>query len=363
MPAGLKGIAGRALFPVAAAAAGLLAAALVALLAGENPFHVLGILARSAFGSTFGLGYTLYYATPLLLTGLAVALPYRAGLFNIGAEGQLAMGALGVAAAGILLPGLPPFLALPLGIVAGFTGGAAWGFLPGWLKAKRGTHEVIVTILLNIVALSLVNWFILNPLKEPASQVPETLGIGAGYRLGGRFLAGTPANAALLIALFAAVAVHLVLARTARGYEIDATGSNPDAARSAGINTRRIQMMVLTLGGGLAGLVGVNEVMGQAYRLKDGFSPGFGYTGIAVALLGRGHPLGVIPAALFFGALHKGSADLDLDTRNVTRDLAGVMQAVVIFVVILEPFFTRLFRRVAGRRRRPLPAASPGETT
>jgi len=348
--------AGRFLFSLGAAAFGLLVSAGIAGLAGENPFEVIAILFRSAFGSRFGLGYTIYYATPLLLTGLAVALPYRAGLFNIGAEGQLVMGALFTTAAGILFPGLPALAAVPLGFLGALIGGAIWGFVPGWLRARRGTHEVIATILLNIVAYSLVNWFILYPLKDPASQVPETVPVAAAFRLTWRYLPGTPANVTLLIAILAAVLLHVALERTAWGYEVRATGEGPRAARSAGIRTARVHMTVMTIGGALAGLVGVNEVMGQAYRLKDGFSPGFGYIGIAVALLGRGHPLGVIPAALFFGALHKGAADLDLDTEKVTRDLAQVMQAVVILAVILEPFVTRRLAVFSRRFRRTTPA-------
>lgn len=311
----------------------LVAAAVLSALAGESPFRVLHILARSAFGSSFGLGYTLYYATPLLLTGLAVALPYRAGLFNIGAEGQLLLGAVAAAAVGVSFPGLPALIAIPLGVLAAAAAGAAWGVIPGWLKAKRGSHEVIVTILLNIVAAALVNWIILHLLKEPTSQVPETKVIGDGFRLGWRLVPGTPANVTLLLGVAMAFLAHFLIGRTVLGFEIRAVGAGREAARVQGISDTRIWLLVMAFGGALAGLVGVNEVMGQAYRLKDGFSPGFGFTGIAVALLGRGHPLGVIPAALFFGALHRGSSELDIDTENVSRDLALVLQAVIILVV------------------------------
>jgi ABC-type uncharacterized transport system permease subunit len=329
-------------WPVGAALAGLGVAALLAGLAGEEPLAVLGILARSAFGSRFGIGYTLYYATPLLFTGLAVALPYRAGLFNIGAEGQLLVGAAAVAAAGIHLAAWPAALAWPAGLLAGAAAGAAWGLLAGWLRARRGAHEVIVTILLNIVAGALVNWIILALLKDPASQAAESLPIGAGFRIESRLVPGTPANWTLLLGLALAVLAHVMLGRTVFGFEVRATGLNPSAARAQGVPEARVLMIVMALAGALAGLVGVNEVMGQAWRLKDGFSPGYGYTGIAVALLARGRPLGVIPAALFFGALHKGAADLDIDTENVSRDLALVMQAIVILVVAIE----------AGRLRR-----------
>jgi simple sugar transport system permease protein len=323
-------------WPVGAAVAGLALAALLAGLAGDDPIAVLGILARSAFGSSFGFGYTLYYATPLLFAGLAVALPYRAGLFNIGAEGQLLAGAAAVAAVGIAFASLPAWAAIPLGIGAAAAAGAAWGLLAGWMRARRGAHEVIVTILLNIVAGALVNWIILALLKDPASQAAETLAIGPGFRIESRLVAGTPANWTLLLGIALAILAHLLLNRTVFGFEIRATGLNPAAARVQGIREARVLMIVMALAGALAGLVGVNEVMGQAWRLKDGFSPGYGYTGIAVALLARGRPLGVIPAALFFGALHRGAAELDIDAKNVSRDLALVMQAIVILVVAIE---------------------------
>lgn len=335
-------------FPLLAALVGLLAAVGLAALAGESPWRVLAVLGRSAFGSSFGLGYTLYYATPLLLTGLAVALPYRAGLFNIGAEGQLLMGAAAVAAVGVLWPGLPAPVAVPLGFAAALAGGALWGFLPGYFRARHGSHEVIVTILLNIVAASLVNWIIIYPLKDVTSMVPQTAAIGEGFRLGWRYLAGTPANVSLFVALLLAPCLAFALRRTAAGFELRAVGANPDAARAAGISEARVTILSMTVGGAIAGLVGVNEVMGQAFRLKDGFSPGYGFIGIAVALLGRGNPLGVVLAALFFGALHKGASDLDLDTDRVTRDLALVMQAVIILLVAVEG---------ALRRRLPRPRA------
>lgn len=336
-------------WPLAAVLAGLGAAALLAGLAGENPLTVLSILARSAFGSTFGLGYTLYYATPLLLAGLAVALPYRAGLFNIGAEGQLLLGSAAVAAVSTAYVDLPALVAVPLGMLAAALAGGAWGLLAGWLRARRGAHEVIVTILLNIIAAALVNWIILAWLKDPASQVAESRPIGEGFRLTGRLVAGTPANVMFLVGVGLAVLAQFLLSRTILGFEIRATGLGPDAARAQGIPAARVLMVTMALAGALAGLVGVNEVMGQAWRLKDGFSPGYGYTGIAVALLGRGHPLGVIPAAIFFGALHKGAGDLDIDTTHVSRDLAQVMQAVVILVVAVEAGLSQ--RKGKGRGR------------
>lgn len=324
-------------FPAAAAAFGLLVAALLAMGAGENPFHVLAVMVRSAFGSRVGLGYTLYYATPLLLTGLAVALPYRAGLFNIGAEGQLLMGSLAVGFVATRLTGVPPPVAIALGVAAALVGGGLWGALAGWIRARRNAHEVIVTILLNIVAGAFVNWAIVNPLRDRGSQVPQTPAIADAYHLPGALLPGTPVNVTLLLAVALAFGLHYLLTRTTLGYEIRAAGSNPAAAAAAArIPPAPILIGTMAIGGALAGLVGVNEVMGQAWRLKDGFSPGYGFMGIAVALLGRGHPPGIVLAALFFGALHKGASGLDLDTEHVSRDLAEVMQAVVILIVAVE---------------------------
>lgn len=351
----MKGL--RALgFPALAAAIGVLSAAVLAAFAGENPFHVLAVLFRSAFGSRFGLGYTLYYMTPLLLTGLAVALPYRAGLFNVGAEGQLLMGALGVGFVATRFAGLPPLLAWPLGVAAAALGGAAWGALAGFFRARRNAHEVIVTILMNIIAGALVNWAIVGPLRDPGSQVPQTPAIGAGFHLPFFLVPGTPVNLALPLALALAVGLWWVLGRTVTGFEIRAVGANPHAAQAAGIPQARIIIGTMAVGGALAGLVGVNEVMGQAWRLKDGFSPGYGFMGIAVALLGRGHPLGVALAALFFGALHKGASGLDLDTEHVSRDLAEVMQAVVIIVVAVEAAVRAWLGRV---RARPAEVGTP----
>lgn len=354
-------------FPVAAAGIGLLVAALMAMGAGENPFEVLGILFRSAFGSRVGLGYTLYYATPLLLTGLAVALPFRAGLFNVGAEGQLLMGALGVGFVATRLATLPAFAAIPLGLLAAIVCGGLWGALAGWIRARRNAHEVIVTILLNIVAAAFVNWAIVNPLRDRGSQVPQTPAIGAGFHLPQVLLPGTPVNVTLLLALALSFALHYLLTRTTIGFEIRAAGANPRAALAAArIPPTPILVGTMALGGALAGLVGVNEVMGQAWRLKDGFSPGYGFIGIAVALLGRGHPPGIILAALFFGALHKGASGLDLDTEHVSRDLAEVMQAVVILIVAVEG---TVRGTLFGRRRNgadddpaPVPPGAPAGT-
>lgn len=323
--------------PFLAVVFGLFAGLLVTMIAGENPWFVLKVLAQSAFGSPYDIGMTLFYSTPLIFTGLSVAIAFHAGLFNIGAEGQLVMGALATAAVGMLVPGLPGLIAPLVGLLFAFAGGAFWGFIPGWLRAKRGSHEVIITIMLNFVAAGLASYIVLYLLKNPATQNPETAPIGEGYLLPVmEWFGGAPVSAAFFIALVAALGVWILLWKTVLGYELRAVGQNETAARDAGIRVDRMRILAMTLAGGLAGLVGVGEVLGNAHKFKLGFSPEYGFIGIAVALLGRNRPLGVVLAALLFGALHKGTGDLDFETENVTRDLALILQALVILSVTAD---------------------------
>jgi simple sugar transport system permease protein len=337
--------------PIWSAALGLAVGLAVTWVAGENPWHVLRVLVNGAFGTGYDLGMTLFYATPLIFTGLSVAVAFQAGLFNIGAEGQLTLGALAAAAVGGLWPGLPRFLAPVLGGLAAVAAGAIWGAIPGWLRARRGSHEVINTIMLNFIAAGLSSYVALHLLQNPDSQNPETRPIGASYLIAqfGMF-GGAPVSVALPLALLAAVVIWLLLWRTAFGYELRAVGRNEAAARAAGIDAGRSRILALSLAGGLAGLVGVGEVLGNAGKFRVGFSPDYGFIGIAVALLGRNRPGGVVAAALLFGALHKGAAALDLETDHVTRELALVLQALIILSVSAEGLWSWLGRSVAGLR-------------
>ena len=298
------------------------------------------ILVHGAFGSSYDLGMTLFYATPLIFTGLSVSVAFRAGLFNIGAEGQLTVGALAAAMVGIYLPGLPSPLAPLLAGLAAFAAGAFWGGLPGWLRARRGAHEVISTIMLNFIAIGLTSWATLYALKNPDTQNPETLAVGAGYIIPTfKFFDGAPVNLALVIALLVAFCMWIFSRKTVLGYEIQAVGQNEMAARAAGIDSAKIRILAMTLAGGLAGLVGVNEVLGAVGRFKIGFSPGYGFMGIAVALLGRTQPIGVIASSILFGALHKGSLELDLESEVVTRDLSLILQALIVLCVSADGFW------------------------
>lgn len=338
----------RILQPLLAVALGLALGLGVTWIAGENPWNVLQIIVRSAFGSRYDFGMTLFYTTPLILTGLAVAVPFQAGMFNIGAEGQLIMGALAAAAVGAVWPSVPWPLAPVLAGAAAFAAGMCWGAIPGWLRARRGSHEVINTIMLNFIAAGLASYVTLYVLKNPATQNPETRPIGARYLIHQFSLfQGAPLSTALPMALAVAVMMSILLWRTVLGYDMRVVGQSEPAARAAGIDPGRIRIIAMALAGGLAGLVGVGEVLGNAGRFRLGFSPDFGFIGIAVALLGRNRPLGVVAAAFLFGALHKGAGDLDLETDHVTRDLSLILQALVILSVSADGLWGWMFKRSA----------------
>lgn len=323
--------------PILAVLIGISCGLAVAALSGENPLTILGILGRSAFGSPYDLGMSLFYATPLILTGLAVAVPFHAGLFNIGGEGQMTVGVCAATAVGILLPDLPPLVAIPLAILTAFATGAIWGAIPGWMKARRGSHEVIATIMFNFLASGLTSWLTLSYLRNTETMNPETHRVGDSYlwaRLPG--FGEAPVSWALVLGVVAALAIWVVMWRTALGFEIRATGQSEQAASFGGIDVGRTRIIAMALGGGLAGMAALGEVFGNAGKFKLGFSADYGFMGIAVALLGRGRPLGVVAAAILFGALHKGAGDLDFETEFVTRDLALVMQSFVIIAVAAD---------------------------
>ena len=348
--------------PVLAVCLGLALGLAVTWAAGENPLQVLRLLIKGAFGSGYDFGMTLFYTTPLIFTGLAVAVPFHAGLFNIGAEGQLTIGALAAAAVGVCWPALPWPAAPVAGVLAALLAGAVWGGIPGWLRAQRGSHEVINTIMLNFIAAGIASYVTLNLLKDPASQNPETRPIGSSFALGHfAIFGGAPVGAALLLALISTLGVWILLQRTVLGYQIRAVGQSESAARAAGIAPGKIRFLALAIGGGLAGLVGVAEVLGNAGKFRVGFSPEYGFIGIAVALVGRNQPLGVVAAALLFGALHKGTAELDLETEHITREVSLVFQALIILAVTAEGLWSWLGR---GRRNSEpgVAALKPGPT-
>jgi simple sugar transport system permease protein len=326
---------------------------------GEDPRVLLEALAHVCF-TGFGLGYTLFYATPLIFTGLSVAICFRCGLFNIGAEGQLYLGAMAVVLVSRLWPEAPWWVGVPLGIAASFAAGGLWGGLAGVLKAKRGSHEVITTIMLNFIAVAIISYLIIYPFHNPVEQNPESVSVGAGYQipllhdllspLGIDCFKATPVNAALFVAILAALLCTLLLFRSTFGYTLRAVGFNPRAAQFAGISVSWHTILALGLSGGLAGLVGVNEVMGYQHKVIDGFSPEYGFTGIAVALLARSHPLGVLLSAFLFGALHNSARELEFLSDIVAKELAFVLQGVLIAFVAAHHLYERFLP--SGRRRR-----------
>lgn len=329
------------LVPIAAVVLALLVGSLLILYVGENPLTAYGILFKESFGSVRNIATTLQRATPLMFTGLAVSFAFRAGLFNIGAEGQLYIGAFAAAWVGFTFTNLPRLVHLPLAILAGMLGGAIWGAIPGYLKAKLGVHEVINTIMLNFIALFLTDWLTTGPFHG-GSWVPETARISASAALK-RLYPPTRLTSAIYLALAAAVVVYLILWKTKQGYELRAVGLNPDAAEYGGINVARNTVLAMALSGALAGLAGTEQILGLHNRFILRFSSDLGFMGIAVALLGKNHPAGVILAAVLFGALQTGSAAMDRLTA-VPRELITIIQALIIFFVAAEYLIRRMLR-------------------
>ncbi len=315
---------------------------------GQNPLAVYGKMAAGVLGNAYGIGQVLFRATPLVFTGLAVALGFRAGLFNIGAEGQCVVAAFAVAMVGAAFAGLPAILLLPLCLVTAMVAGALWALPPAILKAKVGAHEVINTIMMNFIALALVQYLGHAAFVHATVRTTE---IGAGARIPRLeailpFFRGSPVNLSVVLAGLAAVFVGWLLWRTTFGYELRAVGLQPAAAESAGIPVPRTRILALCLSGALAGLVGTNFVMGYKGFFESGFSGGVGFLGIAVALLGRNHPAGIVLAALFFAALSYGGLVINTD---VPKELVEILQAIVIlFAITLHVAIERRSRRKAA---------------
>ncbi|QBX33732.1 ABC transporter permease [Paracoccus liaowanqingii] len=313
--------------------------ALVILAIGESPWMALTTMVEGALGSSYGWGFTLYYATNFVFTGLAVMVAYHASLFNIGGEGQAAMGGLGVALVLLYLP-LPHWaIALPVAMVGAAAFGAAWAFLPAFLQAKRGSHIVITTIMFNFIAAALLNYVLVNQLRpvgsmDPASaRFPEATNLPAltdiAAAMGFDWGRNSPVNVTFLVALAACFLIWVLIWRTRLGYQIRVLGRSEPGAVYAGINPVWITVIAMLISGGLAGMMAINNVMGEAERLVLNAVEGAGFIGIAVALMGRNHPLGILLAALLFGFLYQGGGELALWT-SIPRELIIVIQALVI---------------------------------
>jgi len=345
------------LFPLIAVVAAFIVGGILILLIGDNPIEAYRLLLGSALSWPDGIGYTLFHATPLIFTGLAVLVGFRCGLFNIGAEGQLYIAAFATAWFGITFANLSAWLLIPMCFAAAILAGAFWGAIPGVLKARFGSHEVINTIMLNFIAIALVSYFTQYHYKIPGDPILQTAPIGYGAHIArlGKFIPGfperIPLNLAFILALVACGLVYLFLWRTKWGYEIRATGSNPTAAEYGGISIRKQIILAMAVSGALAGMVGINDVMGYHYRYYDGFSDNYGFTGIAVALLGRNHPVGVIISALLFAVLQHGGIYVDGFSEHVTKDIVQVLQGIIILFVAAEAFFRGSFGRFGLLKR------------
>ncbi len=332
--------------------------AVIIYLVGENPAEALKYMIQGAFGSSEGIGYTLYYATNFIFTGLAVAVAFHAMLFNIGGEGQAYIGGLGVAVALLALDHYLPFWALfPIAIVAAMAFGAAWAAIPAYLQAYRGSHIVITTIMFNFIAANLMVYLLVNVFIVPGSMTPESRVFSQNAWLPtmqdifakiGIHISDSPLNLSFIIALVASFAVWLYIWHTRWGYATRAVGFSTPASEYAGINTKKIIVVTMLISGALAGLAGINEIMGVQHKLMLDFVAGYGFTGIAVALMGRNHPVGIIMASILFGALFQGGAELSFDMPNISKEMIYVIQGLIILfsgalTYMSKPWIEKLF--------------------
>lgn len=316
-----------------------LISALVILAIGENPITAFQLMVEGALMRSSGWGYTLYYATNFTFTGLAVAVAFHARMFNIGGEGQAQMGGLGVALACMFIPWPHWSLALLGAMLGAAAFGAAWALIPAYLQAKRGSHIVITTIMFNFIAAAVLNYVLVNLLRPKGAMDPATGPFPEATHLptfqdmfstaDTVLFRGAPANVTFFLAIIACIAVWVLIWRTRLGYEIRAFGHSETAAKYAGISPVKITVIAMLISGGLAGLMAINATMGEAERLVLNASEGAGFIGIAVALMGRSHPVGVFLAALLFGFLYQGGAELAF-WANIPRELVTVIQALVI---------------------------------
>lgn len=352
------------LLPVLNVVAAFVVSGVLIAIMGANPLEALYVLLNGAFGYPEATGYTLYYATNFIFTGLAVSVAYHAGLFNIGGEGQAVLGGIGLTVGIFLFDGAPAYVVLPAAIVGGALFGALWAVVPAWLQARRGSHIVITTIMFNFIASALLSYLLVGPLQREASQMPESEDFPLSAVLPhmhdvfaalGWHVQESPLNMSLVVALVLAFAVWFLMQRMRLGYEIRVVGHNPNAARFAGISVTRITVIAMAISGALAGLMGLNELMGEQHRLIGNFTLGYGFVGIAVAFMGRNHPFGIVLAAVLFGVLYQGGTELSFE-MGFPQDLIVMVQGLVIlFAGAMEHMFrkpvSRLVRAWLGRSR------------
>lgn len=323
------------LLPVLNVALAFLIGGIVVLVIGENPIEAVRIMLYGAFGYGYGFGFTLYYTTNFIFAGLAVAVAYHAGLFNIGGEGQAYVAGLGAILVALAVAGLHWTLALPLIMIAAALFGGIWAFIPGWLQARRGSHVVITTIMMNFIATSLMSYLISRVLKPANVASDESARIDPLTRVPFLsewipWLRNTPVNLSFFIAIAALAGVYWLVWRTKFGYAIRAMGHNPTAARYAGMSNAKLIMLTMAISGALAGMVAINDTAGAHGRLLLNYVAGAGFVGIAVAFMGKAHPIGVGLSALLFGVLYQGGQELAFTMPAITREMIVTIQALVI---------------------------------
>ncbi|HJQ56202.1 MAG TPA: ABC transporter permease, partial [Vineibacter sp.] len=347
---------------------------LIVLAIGVNPVTAVRIMVLGAIGTPESVGYTLYYTTNFIFTGLAVAVAFHAGLFNIGGEGQAYLGGLGVGLVLLALDTtLPAVPLIALAVLASAAFGGAWASVPAWLQAWRGSHIVITTIMFNFIAAALMVYLMVNVLIAPGSMSPESRAFAPASHLPfmHELLAGigitmghSPLNPSIVWAPICCVLVWIFLWHTPWGFALRTMGHNPSAAIYAGIDIRRMTVLAMCLSGALAGFVGVNEILGVHHRLILNFTAGYGFAGIAVALMGRNHPVGIVLASLLFGALQQGGAELAFDIPAITRETVVVIQGLIILFCgalanLTKPALEALFQRLRTRTgHTPAPEAA-----
>lgn len=339
--AGVGALIRAAAVPVLAVVVALAIGAVIIAVSGVSPLEAYSALLRGGLGSGRAIGRTLEKATPLIFGGLAVALAFKAGLFNIGAQGQLLFGAIIAAFVGFAARGLPAAVHIPLALLAGALTGALWGAIPGALKAYTDAHEVITTIMLNFVAINLTDFLADGPWKDrsPGNIIARTPAVLPSAEL--PVIGSLPSG--ILLAALVALAVWWLIERTTWGFELRTVGQNPSAARYAGMAVRRVTTLALVASGFLAGLGGAVETLGVVGRFQPGFNAGLGFTAITIALLARNHPLGVIPAALLIGAMQSGASRMQFES-GVSPDIIDVVQALILFFVAADVLIRRLLR-------------------
>jgi general nucleoside transport system permease protein len=348
--------------PLLNLAIALLAAGIVVALVGQSPTEVMQALLNGALGNARGISYTLYYATTFVFTGLAVAVAFHAGMFNIGGEGQAMLGGLGASLVALAWSKyLPSYLMLPLMVLAAALLAGLWGFIPAYLQAYRGSHIVITTIMSNFLASSLLVYLLVNVLRPAGEVNPQSATFSDSAKMPSMQQAlawlgiewpSSPLNLSIVIALLAAVAVYILIWKTRLGYQLRASGSSPGAAQYAGISPQRQILLAMTISGALAGMVAMNEVSGVHQRLISDYVAGAGFTGIAIALMGRNHPVGIILASVLFGVIFQGGAEVSFEVSGFTKDMVVMLQGFIVLfsgamAYAISPLVAKLYFALA----------------